>query len=111
MADSTGLYSGIKKFIAPGVKLDIVPVGKGKVNVNLTDPEGGPVSFFNRISVIDAKTKKRLLPVFYSDNYISILPGEMKTVEIDYSSIQSTDPKMITVEGWHAAEIEVPLMN
>ena len=111
VADSTGLYSGIKKFTAPGVKLDIVPVGKGKVNVNLTDPAGGPVSFFNRISVIDAKTKKRLLPVFYSDNYISILPGEMKTVEIDYSSIQSTDPKIITVEGWHAAKIEVPLMN
>jgi mannosylglycoprotein endo-beta-mannosidase len=111
VADSTGLYSGIKKFTAPEVKLDLVTIGKGKVKINIANPAGGPVSFFNRISVVDAKTKKRLLPVFYSDNYISILPGEMKTVEIDYNSVQTTDPKIITVEGWHAAELEVPLLN
>ena len=93
------------------MKLELLPAGKGKVHVIITDPAGGPVSFFNRISVVDAKSKKRLLPVFYSDNYLSIRPGEMKTVEIDYSSIQSTDPKIITVEGWHAAEIEIPLKN
>ena len=103
VADSAGMYSGLKKFNAPGVKIDMVPVGKGKVKLNITNPAGGAVSFFNRISVTDAKTKKRLLPVFYSDNYISILPGEMKTVEIDYSNVLTADPKIITVEGWHAA--------
>ena len=84
-------------------------VDKGKVNILITNPAGGPVSFFNRISVVDVKTKKRVLPVFYSDNYISVLPGETKTVEIDYSSVGSSEPKAITVAGWRSAEIEVPI--
>jgi hypothetical protein len=109
LTDSAGVYSGIQKFIAPALKIETVSIRKGIAKIKMMNPAGGPVAFFNRISVINAKTKKRFLPVFYSDNYITILPGNMKTVEIDYSDIDSPDPKWISVEGWHAAEIEVPL--
>jgi mannosylglycoprotein endo-beta-mannosidase len=109
LKDSAGVYSGIKKYKAPVLKIDAVKVSNRIVKINMANPAGGPVAFFNRISLISAKTKKRLLPVFYSDNYITIPPGELRTVEIDFSSINSPDPKWITVEGWHAKEIVVPL--
>jgi hypothetical protein len=48
------------------------------------------------------KSGERVLPVFYSDNYVSLAPGETKTIEIDAaeSGFQSEDP-LIAVDGWN----------
>jgi hypothetical protein len=41
------------------------------------------------------------LPVFYSDNYVSVLPGETKTVAIDFSQAKSKAQPVVAVEGWN----------
>jgi len=33
---------------------------------------------------VNASTGKRILPAYYSDNYLSLLPGEAETVTIAY---------------------------
>jgi hypothetical protein len=45
---------------------------------------------------------ERVLPVFYSDNYVSLAPNETKTIEIEAaaSDFQSEDP-LIVVDGWN----------
>jgi hypothetical protein len=48
------------------------------------------------------KSGERVLPVFYSDNYVSLAPDETKTIEIEAadSDFQSVDP-LIVVDGWN----------
>jgi exo-1,4-beta-D-glucosaminidase len=38
------------------------------------------IAFFIELSVKDKETHQTILPVFWSDNYISLIPGERKTV-------------------------------
>jgi hypothetical protein len=76
---------------------------KGHFTVTLRNPVNGPVAFFNRVSLVDAKTKQRLLPVFYSDNYFSVLPGESKTITLDHPPRAGETP-MVSVRGWNVEE-------
>ncbi|MGY0041436.1 hypothetical protein [Pedobacter sp. NJ-S-72] len=76
----------------------------GQVEVSLTNPANGPVSFFNRVSLVDSKTKKRVLPVFYDDNYFSILPGADKKILIDYYPEKSAALPVITLTNYVGQE-------
>ncbi|MFZ0456820.1 MAG: sugar-binding domain-containing protein [Ignavibacteriaceae bacterium] len=53
-----------------------------------------------RLKVIGSKSKKRILPVIYSDNYISLLPGEKKTVkmELNNEDTMGEEPEIV-LEG------------
>jgi mannosylglycoprotein endo-beta-mannosidase len=42
------------------------------------------------------------VPVFYSDNYVSVLPGEQKMVVIDYN-LPVVNPR-VSVRGWNLVE-------
>ncbi len=69
----------VAKPMAPAtLKVKATQTGKGKIMVTLTNAVNNPVAFFNRITLLDAKTKTRVLPVFYSDNYFSVIPGAEK---------------------------------
>jgi hypothetical protein len=48
------------------------------------------------------KSGERVLPVFYSDNYISLVPNETKTITIDaaQSDFKGED-SLIVVDGWN----------
>jgi hypothetical protein len=53
---------------------------------------------------MDTKKKERVLPVFYSDNYFSIVPGAEKKIIVEYDG---TIAPAITVEGWNVRPQEV----
>ena len=74
------------------------------VLVTISNPAGGPVAFFNRISLVDAQQHKRILPVFYSDNYISVLPGEKKTVSISGDAVSAHKDAKVAVYGNNVKE-------
>jgi mannosylglycoprotein endo-beta-mannosidase len=103
LSDEKGNYSGLQSM--PKTKLTITSraIQEGKLAVTLTNPAGNPLAFFNRLSLIDPQTKKRILPVFYDDNYISVAPGESKIVTLDYKPSATVSP-LISVEGWNVAE-------
>jgi hypothetical protein len=46
-------------------------------------------AFFNRLKVVGKEGGELALPVFFSDNYITLFPGEKKQVEIDLSKLLS----------------------
>lgn len=101
--DSAGNYSGLQSMAPAALKIKATQAGKGKIEVTLTNPVNNPVAFFNRVTLLDAKKKERVLPVFYSDNYISVVPGGEKKIMVEYDA--SITP-LITVEGWNVAERE-----
>lgn len=52
----------------------------------------------------------RVLPAYYSDNYISLLPGEERTVTVHTpSSAVGPGDVHFTLQGWNLAEKDVPL--
>ncbi|KQM23703.1 MULTISPECIES: glycoside hydrolase family 2 [unclassified Sphingomonas] len=49
---------------------------------------------------------KRILPAFYSDNYVALLPGEKRTITIRYPATVTATPG-VTLRGWNIAEVPV----
>ncbi len=104
LPDAKGNYSGLQNMPASQLKVSARSTSAGKVQVTLTNPTGAPVAFFNRISVVDAGTKQRTLPVFYDDNYISLLPGGSKTVMIDCTAAKAAGQTEVSIRGWNLKE-------
>lgn len=109
LADSTGAYSGLQHMKQAHLKISARRNKAGSIMVTLSDPEGDPVGFFNRVSLVDTLTHKRLLPVFYSDNYVSVMPGETKTIAIDAGSVKHLENALVSVYGWNVPRQYVPV--
>ncbi len=60
------------------------------------------VALMAHLQLRQAKSLRRVLPVYYSDNYISLLPGETKklTIEADSADLDG-EPPLIAVDGWN----------
>ncbi len=56
------------------------------------------------LRVVRTKSGDRILPAFYSDNYLALMPGERKTVrtELDNADTRGENPRIV-VEGFNAA--------
>jgi Exo-beta-D-glucosaminidase Ig-fold domain/Glycosyl hydrolase 2 galactose-binding domain-like/Glycosyl hydrolases family 2/NedA-like, galactose-binding domain len=56
-----------------------------------------------RLKVIRNKTGDRILPVIYSDNYVSIMPGESRTINIEFQNedTRGEDPALV-ISGLNA---------
>lgn len=67
------------------------------------------ISFFNRIKVFDKQTGKRILPVHYSDNYITLMPGEEQEITLSFRSALPREQIEIVVDSWTADRITVPV--
>jgi hypothetical protein len=76
--------------------------GKGKVTVELTNP-GTVVSLSNKLTLVSSKDKMRILPAYYSDNYVSLLPGETRRIEIEYPASAGKDGAEVMLRGWNVA--------
>jgi len=102
LADKNGEYSGLNEIAKSKLTVTAKRLTKGKISVTLTNSKQAPVAFFNRVSLVNPTTKERVLPVFSSDNYVSVLPGESKTVVLDYN-LPVANPK-VSIKGWNLAE-------
>ncbi len=100
LPDASGNYTGLQKMDKTELTISTARKSEGTIAVTLSNSVGKPVAFFNRISLINTSTKQRILPSFYSDNYVSVLPGESKTITIDYKPVDNTTVA-VDVEGWN----------
>ena len=101
-----GEYSGLKNIKQAPLKVAAVKKN-GKVEVTLSNVSGNPVAFFNRVALINGTSNERILPAFYDDNYVSILPGESKTVTVEYTGTQNN--LAVEVYGWNVATQKVSI--
>ena len=102
LPDSAGRYSGLQKMKPAKVSVEAKLAGNGKINITIANALNETVAFFNRISLIDMATAKRILPVFYSDNYVSVLPGQQKTITLEYTP--GNKKIAVSVSGWNVPE-------
>lgn len=104
LPDCTGNYSGLQEIKISNLGFKAKEISKGRIELVINNPKNEPVAFFNRISIVNKSTRKRILPVFYSDNYISVLPGEDKTIFIDFNNNLDIDDLEVSVFGWNVKE-------
>lgn len=101
-------YSSFSGMPRANVTVTARQADKGTVDVIIANPFGGPVAFFNRISLVDAKTSHRILPVFYNNNYISVLPGQVQSVRISFTPKPGVMP-VVSMEGWNVDRLQVDI--
>lgn len=109
LPDAKGEYSGLQSMAKAAVTVTTRQAAAGKIEVTLANPANAPVAFFNRVALLNPQTQKRILPVFYSDNYVSVLPGESKMVTLDYTPTPAAAAPLVSVEGWNVARQLLPV--
>ncbi len=77
--------------------------GTFKVTVTLHNA-GTQVALMAHVQLRHGKNGERVLPVYYSDNYVSLVPGESKTITIEAETEQlKGEDAALTVDGWNVA--------
>ena len=104
LPDINGNYTGIENLKAVALNVSAIKKNNDSIEVTLTNAADKPVAFFNRISLVNNQTKERILPVFYSDNYVSVLPGESKKIIISCPSLSKN--MQVQVDGWNTGRHE-----
>ena len=107
LPDADGNFSGLQHMTPVIVEARARQISKNKIELTIEN-KNQAVSFFNRISLIVKKSKERILPAFYSDNYISILPGDEKRIIIEYAQIDKNELGL-EISGWNTAHQYIDL--
>jgi exo-1,4-beta-D-glucosaminidase len=105
-ADLTALQS------LPPVDLDVtasasVTDAAETVTITLTNP-GDALAFLVRVAVTD-EAGHEVLPVLVDDNYVTLLPGDQRTLSATLATAQVQGGLRATVSGWNVAERGVPV--
>ena len=59
------------------------------------------IAFFIELNLLDKNTGQSILPVFWDDNYVSLLPHSTKTVKGSYSVKPGIEKEELLVNGWN----------
>lgn len=70
---------------------------------------GTVVSLASKLTLLNSANGSRILPAYYSDNYISLLPGESREIEIEYPASSATGPAQLSLRGWNLNKQTVPV--
>jgi mannosylglycoprotein endo-beta-mannosidase len=106
LPDARGQYTGLNELPPASLSVKTSMKAPGKMIIELTN-DNGRIAFFNRISLLHPQTKERILPAFYSDNYITVLPYEREIIVAEWND-KSLTP-LISVEGWNVTEKIYPV--
>lgn len=68
------------------------------------------IALMTELMATDEENSERLLPIFFSDNFFSLVPGESRTVNISPENRLPARTRII-VRGWNIAEQYITLIN
>ena len=73
----------------------------GKV---LVENSGGSIAFLVRLRLLKGKDGAEILPVFWEDNYISLLPGEKREIAVRLRKTDAGKSKpVLAIDGYNVA--------
>ena len=75
------------------------------LTTELRNPSQAPALML-RLKTVREKSGDRILPAIYSDNYVSLMPGERRTLvtEVEHADTRGENPRIV-VEGFNAGEV------
>jgi len=78
--------------------------------VELANPSKTP-ALMAHLVLRNAADGSRILPAYASDNYVSLLPGDQKTITIRTSHGDTPKALSVTLDGWNIAPASLPISN
>jgi hypothetical protein len=81
--------------------------GKNTLTVEIENPSPS-LAFFVNPKIIKKDSKDLVLPVFWEDNYFSLLPNEKKEVKVTFleKDLNGESP-VLAIDGWNIKYTEV----
>jgi exo-1,4-beta-D-glucosaminidase len=89
--------------------MSISDAGKDTAAHVTVQNSGSGLAFLVRLRLLKGKDGPEVLPVFWDDNYISLLRGEKRevTVHVRKSDLGATKP-VLAVDGFNVAPVQLP---
>ena len=82
--------------------------GRSIVTVHLENPTGSVALMVCLKVVRSSAPSQRVLPIFYDDNYVSLLPHQKRDIRVEYrTDLLKNEPPAIIVNGWNVPRLEV----
>ncbi|WP_419211306.1 glycoside hydrolase family 2 protein [Maribacter sp. X9] len=72
-----------------------------KITIKLTNT-GDVIAFLINLKLVDKTTQESILPIFWEDNFISLLPGEERTLNATFNYNANAELK---IEAWNSNNI------
>lgn len=93
-------YTAINSLPQGNVSVTATPAGEGKASIKLRN-DGKTVAFANRLRLLDAETGERILPIIMSENYVTLLPGQERTIDVDYRDFAGRNANVMMKQYGH----------
>ena len=78
--------------------------GEWKVEITVENRSQTP-ALMVRLNIVGDKDGKQFLPIFYSDNYFALLPGETKVVHVHWKDVDTRgNAPLLKVSGYNVVE-------
>jgi exo-1,4-beta-D-glucosaminidase len=112
-SDETADFTALNRL--PSVKLNysVSPLkkegGKCFTTVEIENTSSS-LAFSVNPKIIKRDSKELVLPVFWEDNYFSLLPGEKTTIKVEFNTEDLDGEKAIlAIDGWNITHVEKEL--
>ncbi|WP_184217146.1 glycosyl hydrolase 2 galactose-binding domain-containing protein [Granulicella aggregans] len=76
------------------------------VELKLTNPST-TAALATKAVLLNAKSGSQILPAYFSDNYVSLLPNETKSITVHYPSKLAVGKAKIDLRGWNVEQVSV----
>jgi hypothetical protein len=75
--------------------------GRSFIDMTLHNP-GTQVALMAHVQLRRNREGERVLPVYYSDNYVSLVPNESRTIRIEAATTDlKGEAALVLVDGWN----------
>jgi len=84
--------------------------GEREVDVQLKNP-ASTAALAIKLTLESASGGARILPAYLSDNYVSLLPGAVRTITIEYPEDATKSRPQVALRGWNITSEIVSIPN
>ncbi|HEV2275580.1 MAG TPA: glycoside hydrolase family 2 protein, partial [Acidobacteriaceae bacterium] len=83
---------------------------QGTVQVRVQLQNSGTVAALaGKLTLEKAGDGSRILPAYFSDNYVSLLPGESREIDVEYPASAADGAAKIAIRGWNLSPLAIPV--
>ena len=103
--DENADFTDLSKLPPVDVTVKLNPLSKenGKLKLigEFTNPSTS-LAFGLNPKLLSFSTREPILPIFWQDNYFTLLPGEKRTIEMQVDALLVTEAKLLfKLDGWN----------
>lgn len=99
-------YTKLNELKPVSLRSEIRNDDSGKLTATISN-SGTETAFFIRLKPVEKSGGESVIPVFFSDNYFTLLPGESRVISVDCSLLPkkiNREKLIVETEGWNVSK-------